>query len=246
MKLFSIILVIHVFLPTLKSQVISVHIGDTNYMRLVKNGYYEFYQFKLNIPNGYYKLLESDSDTVLSEGYYYNGLEEGVHIKYYFSSEVIEKITNYEEGKKSGLCYIYFPSPSVYLLAKAFYVNDTIHGDYLEYFPDGQIKSRYKYDMGVSVDTTVFYYVPGKTKWIAIYDTVNCTSRQFYYYFNGQLQSQTVWRDSQIIGDSYYYDECGNLQTVLIYTGNENYPIIYRYYFEEEPHSFHFYELWKK
>lgn len=95
------------------------------------------------------------------EGYYVNGLQDGLWVEYYKNGTPQFK-THFKEGMYNGTRDIYFEDGS--LQVKSTYINDKRHGTYIKNFSNGNPKERSEFNNGKRIGTYLEYFENGNTK----------------------------------------------------------------------------------
>ena len=166
-------------------------------------------------PNGLTKVEATFKDDQLNgdrKEYYENG-----RLKAYYS---------YKDGKANGVLIDYYNNKENSIADETYYENDTIKGDYYQYFFDGNLKQVGKNDES---GTTLYVcsYRPDKTKKMEVkyYHGVPCLIISYNRY------NEVIARDTLINGNGvfkYYYPE-GQLQSTIPYVGGNANGVGYSY-----------------
>ena len=110
----------------------------------IEGEYKTYYNSKLSIINPQNKIIHETCN-------YIDNKIDGEYITY-FESGQIGSIYNYVDGKKNGKCIIYYKqikdTDKIQICETCEYINDNIHGEYIEYNRNGRIVCRTFYKNG--------------------------------------------------------------------------------------------------
>ena len=115
------------------------------------------------------------------EGDLYKGEKHGAWIEYHPASKNIKLVENYFEGEKQGIELNF--DENGFLLFKAFYHNNTLHGEYVTY-SKRKVTEVKTYNFGVLEGPLSKFYTSGKIM-------------EESYYMNGQMDGVATWYDQE-------------------------------------------------
>lgn len=154
--------------------------------------------FKNEGKIAYAKLFHMNGKRMAEGKYTYKELKDSIW-KFYDELGVLIAIDTYKQGKKNGLCMVFFPDGSV--SEERSFKEDMMDGPYKEYFGKNSIKSKGKYLNGVldgrisyhypnGVEVAAGYYKNGVKTGPWIYKTESGKVREKELYKNGKLAGQ--------------------------------------------------------
>lgn len=151
---------------------------------------------KLDVKTGYY-----ESGQVKFTGTYKDGVAEGIHREFSPDGKVMAaKI--YVEGILTGEGII-----------------DTIgrqQGEWKEYHPNGELKSKGEYLNGKRIGEWIFYYSNGKVEQKGKYDKKGKAQGTWkWYYENGNLWREENYRNNLLDGLMVEYDDTGDAEKII-------------------------------
>lgn len=117
-----------------------------NYINKVKDSVWMYY-------------LDESGNPMISMETYKNGMLSGESITYYSESGEPAEIVMYENNKKHGKLFKYFPDGV--LMTESYYVDGQPHGDFLHYHPDGKLQIRGKYYYGIQAGNWEYFNEDG-------------------------------------------------------------------------------------
>lgn len=74
------------------------------------------------------------------------------------------------------------------ITSRAFYIENHRHGDYVSFYPSGQVKMKVEYNHGVRIRDYVEYYADGRLKAQGFYHYGKLRGENLRYHPNGELQ----------------------------------------------------------
>ena len=183
--------------------------SEGKYPRRIYNGKFEKFNINGDISllsyydmgkrDGRY-LTYYDNGNQKESGYYHQNMKKGQWLYYDADGDTISLI-NYniipkdtlEISVKNGVEKRW---KNKVLISQQFWVNDTLNGPSLNYFPDGNIASKYNYVDGLLDGEYITYYDNGNIK--------TSGNKIIYRYSSG-------YKKSILMGWAYYYDRNGSL-----------------------------------
>lgn len=188
---------------------------------------------KIYYPNGnlkYERILKNDVIT-LEKSYYEDGKTMYLDIRdengktkteerYYPNGKLAGKTFYIDEEKqiKDGEYLRYYPNGNLKIAGN--YKDGILVGEYKEYYSNGNLKSSINYD---TLEGTT-YYRDNKLKTKSISENNSNVNNIYSYYTNGKLKSKSYYdtNSEKIKNESYYLN--GNLKTSdnIIYYSNGN------------------------
>lgn len=109
----------------------------------------------------------------------------------------------------TGSVYAYFSDgKTVYL--KSDFVNGKQHGEYIEYFQNGQINYKYNYKNGIEDGEWVWYDENGNILKKENYKEGNRHGEWTTWFSNGQLHVKGQFENGEEVGEWLQWDEEGN------------------------------------
>ncbi len=103
-----------------------------------------------------------------------------------------------DNGKKQGEWKTFYLNGQ--LKVSSHYLNDTLNGSYLAYFPNGNPHFKWQYKMGVEVDTIIWYHSNGNVNLIEYKDSLGRGQGVFRIYDDkGKLTQEGKYKDGHIV-----------------------------------------------
>lgn len=145
-----------------------------------------------------------ENKELLAFGIYRNQKKDSVWTHYRPTGDLTFKET-YKDGKLHGLKTTYYgpeatPGDEVLVLKKTMFANGRAHGEVIEYFPDGTVKMRGKYNQGAFDGQVKRYHPNGKIMmlerwknrkkhgWWITYDTAGKEKGRAYFKEGKRLE----------------------------------------------------------
>ncbi len=182
----------------------------------IKNG-------KLTSISKYYHWQGDGCGQLMEESKYINGKKDGLSVKY-FPNGILHKSSFYINGRKEGETIIY--NEKGHLVKKMNYINNFLDGKYYLY-KDGklQIECEYYQDeyMGEClVGDYINYYPNGNIKDICCYEDGKKHGSYYEYHENGRFKTEGRYEYNYKVGYEYRYDINGNLINTLFIDENND------------------------
>ena len=109
----------------------------------------------------------------------------------------------------TGSVYAYFSDgKTVYL--KSDFVDGKQHGEYVEYFQDGQISYKYNFKDGIEDGEWVWYNKNGSVQKKENYKDGQLHGEWITYFDNGQIRVKGQYENGEEVGEWFQWDEEGN------------------------------------
>ena len=128
--------------------------------------------------NGRYRWWYEEGGNLECEGYYVNGNEHGNFKRWYeakrseatgeYENGEILSDENYNEGKKDGVCRLWFPNKQIKFQLN--YTEDKLHGNAKWWFENGQLWRNENYNESRRHGKCVEWYPNGKLRYYVFYD----------------------------------------------------------------------------
>ncbi len=134
--------------------------------------------------------------------------EHGYTIKY---------TRNKDDFSKQGLYTSSYPSGKKYETAN--YIRDTLHGERLVYYENGNVEILETYEMGKFTSPYKRFFENGQVQQEGNYDNNIAVGEWKKYYENGQLEEIVTLADNEENGPFKEYYENGNLKAEGNYMG---------------------------
>lgn len=124
-------------------------------------------------------------------------------------------------GKKNGLWTTHYKNGQ--LERSENYLNDTLHGPQLIYYPSGQRYIRRTYLRGKEIDSTIWYHDNGQVHIQEFRDSLGRKQGLFkVFYSNGQPSQIAYSRDGKLDGQSRSFFDNGQPWEIREYKLGEN------------------------
>lgn len=136
---------------------------------------------------------------------YRNGLLEGPSRRWYFNGQ-LESETHYREGKKQGPDRAWGESGT--LLLRQYWVNDTLHGRYEAYFPNGKARILGKYARGYIDSTWTYTDAQGLMVGQGVFEMGQGSLTA--YYPGGKARRYVPYRDNEKHGWEVWMNRRGD------------------------------------
>jgi antitoxin component YwqK of YwqJK toxin-antitoxin module len=135
-------------------------------------------------------------------------------------NETVEPVGSTIEGKKQGEWKTYYTNGRLARLE--YYYNDTPHGKFFSYAPDGILRGKGTYRMGVIVDSFYLYCGNGRINLEEWRDSTGKAQGLFrVYHSNGQLSQVGYHKDGHLDDTCKTYHSNGQLKTIEFYKDNK-------------------------
>ncbi|NCB45077.1 MAG: toxin-antitoxin system YwqK family antitoxin [Clostridia bacterium] len=109
----------------------------------------------------------------------------------------------------TGCAYAYFTDgKTVYL--KSNFVDGKQHGEYVEYFQNGQINYKYNFKTGLEDGEWIWYNEKGNTLKKANYKEGKLHGEWITWFDNGQIHVKGQYENGEEVGEWFQWDEAGN------------------------------------
>jgi antitoxin component YwqK of YwqJK toxin-antitoxin module len=202
------------------------------------NGYNVFYHsngkvasegfFKNGLPDGVWKTY-NDNGVLIAIGKKNLGLNDSIWIFYTDEGKLKSKF-EYAFNQKNGCAIIY--DSLEHVKTELFYLNDTILNEKIEYYPTGEIKSITNFINGKADGLALEFSKDGDVISEIIYDdgfikskielnrydsNGNKTGYWRVLYPDGTIQSETTYKEGEIVGYQKLYDKKGRLTELKNY-----------------------------
>ncbi len=136
-----------------------------------------------------------------------------------FNNSTRESSGQTVDGKKQGEWKTYYLNGQ--LKEVKHYLNDTLNGQSIEYYPNGNLSSRATYKMGTSIDSFFLYHSNGQKNLQEWKDSNGHEQGVFNVYAeNGQLIQIGISKDGQFDDTSRTYYLNGHPKEIRIYKNN--------------------------
>ncbi|HQX44237.1 MAG: hypothetical protein IPO72_02015 [Saprospiraceae bacterium] len=109
----------------------------------------------------------------------------------------VEKRYTLKEGKKEGLCEVYYASGK--LKGKLFFENDQQTGKTEYYYPSGKIKEVQYYEKGKRINWDSTYHENGAFQLISKYENGKIQGDQFRFDTSNQLTDHAVFNQDTLV-----------------------------------------------
>ncbi len=113
-------------------------------------------------------------------------------IKEIYESGNLKSIYQYNSGNLDGLAIGLYDDGVV--AKKVNFKNGAKHGAELLYFPEGQLRAKFKYNEGIRYDGC-FYFKNGQPTATLTFDSLGAISSGVYYYENGNIRSEGAFNE---------------------------------------------------
>lgn len=133
-----------------------------------------------------YSILNRNDVPVSTIGnYVYDKLEgmSSVRTNNYFISKSF-----YRNGMKNGIDIGYWSTEKEVVNEISYYVNDTLHGSFCQFYQSGALKEKGNYKMGNKHGEFISYYESGKVKQEKIFSNDILKGKSTEYYENGKIK----------------------------------------------------------
>lgn len=107
--------------------------ADGKYINQLRDSSWNFYS-------------DTDGKRIAQENYK-KGKLNGKSILYYADSEIEAEITTYENDKREGAYFKYFPGGEI--MTEGYYKDDKLNGDFRVYFENGSVEIKGRYNNGL-------------------------------------------------------------------------------------------------
>lgn len=126
------------------------------------------------------------------------------------TTKIIQEI-NYRYGKLQGLAKKYIiKNKDTTLIEKGRILDNKKQGEWLYYYPNGNLCKKENFKDGKQTGTFTLYYIDGSIMDYREHYYYK-EGKSSFYYPNGQLESEVVYKDGKpIIEESKFYNESGN------------------------------------
>ncbi|MBN8578427.1 MAG: hypothetical protein J0L66_15900 [Cytophagales bacterium] len=120
------------------------------------------------------------------------------------------------KGKKNGKWTTTYKNGQ--LESEESYLNDTLHGRQLIYYPSGQLYIKRTYLKGKEIDSTIWYHSNGQINEEMFSDSSGLQQGLFkIYYSNGQASQIAYHKDGKLDGESRSFFDNGQLWDIRKY-----------------------------
>lgn len=156
------------------------------------------------IENGLFISYESkyEQGMIKEEGYYKNGLKDGVWRKWDWDLNISFDGSEPWKGKHEDLLKTDSSELMGHLVNESHYMNDTLHGAYLEYWANGRLYESGCYDHGIKEGIWIEMFDNGKMKSKDIYVHGLREGYGKTWYDNGKGESKEHYQNGQLDGKS--------------------------------------------
>ncbi len=127
----------------------------------------------------------------------------------HFPTGEVRSEYTYKDGKATGVWKYY--DRSGYLNSEYPHVNDEIHGQVVEYYPNNKVKVKLFYNKGKKHGPFEEFFSNGKLQAQGWYQDGLAQQRWLHYHPNGKIRSDEYFLNNQQVGSGYYYSQTGNL-----------------------------------
>jgi antitoxin component YwqK of YwqJK toxin-antitoxin module len=119
-------------------------------------------------------------------------------------------------GRKSGEWKTYYKNGAIAIIEN--YINDTLNGPKLYFYPSGKIEGKYSYKKGIEIDSAKHYFENGNLNFEEYRDKSGILNGEFKIYFeNGNLSQLGNYKNSKFHGIEKIFSEEGSLKTVILF-----------------------------
>ena len=105
--------------------------------------------------------------------------------KIYYDNGFIKTIISKKDGKLNGVSNYYDTDSK--LINSVNYLNDLLHGNWIEYYKDNTIKYKVLYNYGLKHGSEIWYYDNGNVKSEIIYDNGEIISDKLRWDYDGNI-----------------------------------------------------------
>lgn len=182
------------------------------YTNNIKTGEWNWYSFK----------GELDSTKIFA-----NGALNGPVQLFYGSNETKSKMSHVNVNLVGEITNYYLKVKQLFfrsngeLKSSMVYLNDKLHGEKIEYFPDGSFKSLYTYSNGIKNGPFTDWNENGLKKQKGTYKNEKLDGTYFRWFNHGEYSSITMYKDGAIHGVMRYYSPTGIITSEEYYYLNQ-------------------------
>lgn len=179
----------------------------------LKGGKHETCEYANDLPNGSYKIYNSQN-TLIEEGEYEMGKRIG-QVKQYFDNGEIHRIVRFKDGMKNGLSEKWHPNGN-----KAYEVtfkDDVEDGPFKDYFEDGTKSTEGTYKQGKFHGIIKVFYMTGQLQFEAEFVANEKNGKYFGYFESGKVQYEGSYQVGKRHGSWTEYYENGNVAVKSFY-----------------------------
>lgn len=182
-----------------------------------------------NQKHGYYKEYDTSSNIVKIEKYQYGELQEEapelepIEMKEeYYANGNLKISVPYKNGKPEGICR-YFDSITGKVIKGVLFKNGEIVGggiideygyfqdEWIEYYPDGKVKSKGKFRRGKKHGVWKYYYANGQIEQEGSYKNGGLEGGWVWYFEDGRPRLEQEYLNGKLDGPNTEYDEKGRI-----------------------------------
>ncbi len=157
-----------------------------------------------------YKIYQGDTINRVDQ----QGRKQGLWI--YFNDKYEGGIVQkgyYKDGKKEGEWIVYYPNGNI--KTKSFYKNNRIYGPVITYYKNGKIREQGTWKGNKWVGEYRYYYENGQLKYLWYFNqSGKREGKQVYYYDNGQKYVEGTWSEGKENGQIKEYYPNGQLHKI--------------------------------
>jgi formylglycine-generating enzyme required for sulfatase activity len=168
------------------------------------------YSVARQAPNGIIHLITSMNEPCLhfafNEAWILQNKHSIIDDSYFMLSTAneMEDVREYKE---------YYPDKELKAIWKAGTGNDgryLLHGNQVFYHPDGSIKWRSSYKLGIKIGEESFFSPTENIVW-SLDHSEDGKDRWIHWWKNGKIKSQSIWENKKCEGTAKFWDQDGNL-----------------------------------
>jgi antitoxin component YwqK of YwqJK toxin-antitoxin module len=109
----------------------------------------------------------------------------------------------------TGTAYAYFPDGKT-VFTKSDFVDGKQHGEYIEYFQNGNVNYKYSFKNGIEDGEWIWNNEAGQLLKKENYKDGQLNGEWITYYDNGQIRVKGQFENGEEVGEWFAYDEEGN------------------------------------
>ena len=185
-----------------------------SYFKDKRRNVYQFYKLDTLITDYSFKYYENlqikEEPNFNDEGIYHNKWEN------FFLNGMSSKTFNYLDGKLSGLSTSIWDS-TYNKQSESIYANDTLNGNYLEWYLDSKQKEDGNYKIGKKDLLWTYWNEFGERRFEEWREGVLFDSFEYEYYPNGQVKEEPSYENGRKHGDWVRYFQDGTVRGLSVY-----------------------------
>jgi uncharacterized protein (TIGR02145 family) len=199
----------------------------TDYVNGVKQGEEIKYNSDGKISDRYSyvnnKITESEIYTYYDDGNYSKKTKKtvsNIEIHESLNSDGYRQTQTYKNGKIEGPVIEYYENGNIkskYNYTVTKSGNSEFNGWHLSYFESGKIKSKTNFSYGKIIGISFTYYEDGTLHSTIPFVNGKAHGIGFSYHENGKISEKCTWKNGELDGPYYMYNVFGSLESVYYY-----------------------------